>query len=137
MRRSPRVALQSFADELEDPTADLIVTILALAFERSGRAASELLSELAVTARQRAEMRLRVDAERSSTRAEARWVAISSASMMIGLMVFGHQWLKPYASAAGQVVLAIVLGLFAAGLIGLQRLARYRDVARFLKADLT
>ena len=134
-RETPRAALQSFADVLDDPTADLIVAILALAIERSGRAASELLSELAVTARERVEMRLRVDAERASTRAEARWVAGSSAFMMIALMVFGHHWLKPYSTATGQVVLAVVFGLYAAGAIGLARLARYRDVERFLRTE--
>ena len=113
-RETPRAALQSFADVLDDPTADLIVAILALAIERSGRAASELLSELAITARERVEMRLRVDAERASTRAEARWVAGSSAFMMIALMVFGHHWLKPYSTATGQVVLVVVFGLYAA-----------------------
>ena len=134
-REAPRSALQSFADDLDDPTADLVVAILALAIERSGRAAGELLSELAVTARDRAEMRLRVDAERASTRAEARWVAGSSAFMIIALTVFGHQWLKPYSTATGQVVLAAVLGLYGVGALGLSRLARYRDVERFLRTE--
>ena len=53
--------------------------------------------------------------------------------MMVALMVFGRQWLKPYGTATGQIVLSIVLGLFALGLIGLQRLAHYREVARFLR----
>ena len=50
-------------------------------------------------------------------------------------MVFGHHWLKPYSTATGQVVLAVVFGLYAAGAIGLARLARYRDVERFLRTE--
>jgi Flp pilus assembly protein TadB len=134
-REAPRSALQSFADSLDDPTADLIVAILALAIERSGRAASELLSELADTARDRVEMSLRVDSERASTRAEARWVAGSSAFMMIALVVFGQHWLKPYSTATGQFVLACVFGLYGAGAAGLARLSRYRDVERFLRTE--
>jgi Flp pilus assembly protein TadB len=133
-REAPRAALADFAAALGDPTGDLIVTILTMTLERSGRAAGELLGELARTARERAEMRLRVDAERASTRAEAQWVAGSSGALMLAVAVFGHHWLTPYSSASGQVALAVVAGLFAGGVIGLSRLARYRADPRFLHA---
>lgn len=126
------VALAAFADELDDPTGDLVVAVLTAAIERSGRNATELLDELARTARERVAMRLRIDAERAATRAEARWVLASSAVLIVGMTVFARQWLRPFDSAGGQVALSIVGAFFAVGLTWLARLSRHRQPERFL-----
>ena len=72
-RQDPALAVRQFAAEVDDPSGDLVASVLLLAMSRSGRTA-ELLSELAVTIRERASMRLRVEAERSGQRSEARFV---------------------------------------------------------------
>ena len=70
-RQDPARAVRQFAADLDDPSGDLVASVLLLAMSRSGKTA-ELLSELAVTIRERASMRLRVEAERSGQRGEAQ-----------------------------------------------------------------
>ena len=72
-RRQHRQAIGRFADEMDDPSADLVASVILLAMSRSSRTA-EMLTELAATIRERASMRLRVEAERAGQRSEARFV---------------------------------------------------------------
>jgi plastocyanin len=83
----------------------LVAPVLLLAMSRSGRTA-EVLSELAVTIRDRASMRLRVDAERARQRSEARFVVGFGAVVITDVIVFGQNttFLDAYDSAAGQLV---------------------------------
>ena len=89
----------------DDPSGDLVASVLLLAMSRSGRTA-EVLSELAVTIRDRASMRLRVDAERAGQHGEARFVVGFGAVVITAVIVFGQNttFLDAYDSAAGQLV---------------------------------
>lgn len=132
-RRRPSAALQQFADDLDDPSADLVASVLMLATTRSSRT-SELLSELATTIRDRAAMRLRVEAERAGHRSEARFIVGFTLAVVAGLVVFGSSssFLGAYDSGEGQLVLVIVCGFFAIALRWLARLTRFSRPARFL-----
>jgi Flp pilus assembly protein TadB len=132
-RQDPATAVRAFAAELDDPSADLVASVLLLAVSRSGRTA-ELLSELAVTIRERAAMRLRVEADRAGQRAEARFV-VGFAGLAVALIViFGRDtsFLHAYDTLAGQAVLAVVAVLYGTGMIWLARLTRFQRPARFL-----
>lgn len=61
-------ALAAFAEEVADPTCDLVVAALVLAAGHQARRLGELLGTLAATAREQATMRLRVEAGRARTR---------------------------------------------------------------------
>lgn len=132
-RQSAGEAVGRFADEMDDPSADLVGIVLLEATRRSSRTA-EMLSELAVTIRDRASMRLRVEAERAGSRSEARVVIGFSAAVMIGVVIFGRdsEFLRAYDDATGQAVLALVFAAFAAGIWSLSRLGRFDRPARFL-----
>jgi tight adherence protein B len=132
-RQEPSRAVRQFAAEVDDPSGDLVASVLLLAMSRSGRTA-ELLSELAVTIRERASMRLRVEAERSGQRAEARLVIGLGAVVIGGVLIFGRgsSFLDAYDSATGQLVLALVAALYGAGMYLLARLTRFERPARFL-----
>jgi len=132
-RQSPEAAVRNFAAEIDDPSGDLIASVLVLAMSRSSRT-SELLSELALTIRDRAAMRLRVDADRAGQRGEARFVILFSAAAIGGVVVFGRNsdFLNAYDDATGQLVLALVAGFFAIGGRWLARLTRFDRPARFL-----
>ena len=66
-----------------------MASVLLLAMSHSGRTA-DLLSELASTIRERATMRLRVEAERSGQRAEARFVLGFGIAVVVGVVIFGR-----------------------------------------------
>jgi Flp pilus assembly protein TadB len=132
-RQSAASAVGQFADEMDDPSADLVASVLLLAMHRSGGTA-ELLSELAATIRERAAMRLRVEAERSGQRSEARFVVVFSALAVSGVLIFGRgsDFLDAYDDGTGQLVLAVVFAMFAFGGWWMARLTRFARPARFL-----
>jgi Flp pilus assembly protein TadB len=110
--------------------------VLRLAMSRSSRT-SELLSELAGTIRERAAMRLRVEADRSGQRSEARFIIGFSAVALTGVLIFGRDsdFLDGYDDGSGQLVLAFVIACFGIGGWWMSRLTRFERPARFLSIE--
>jgi Flp pilus assembly protein TadB len=127
-------ALAAFADEVADPTCDLVVTALVLASRRQARRLGELLGALAHAAREEATMRLRVEAGRARVRTSARVVVVVTLAMAGGLVVANRGYLAPYDSGLGQLVLAVVGGMFAMALGWLARMGRPEPAVRLLPA---
>ncbi|MGO1053690.1 type II secretion system F family protein [Crossiella sp. CA198] len=134
LERGERLApsLRHLADQLHDPTADLVIAALVLAAEHQARQLADLLGELAGEAREQASMRMRVEAGRARTRTSARVIVITTLSFAVGLVLFNRGYLAPYDSALGQVMLALAGVLFAAAFAWLTRIARPRGPERFL-----
>jgi Flp pilus assembly protein TadB len=124
--------LRHLADQLRDPTADLVISALVLAAEHQARQLASLLGELAIEAREQASMRMRVEAGRASTRTSVRVIVITTMTFAIGLMLLDRGYLAPYDSAFGQVMLLLVGCLFATAFAWLARIARLRAPERFL-----
>jgi Flp pilus assembly protein TadB len=135
-RQQLALALGAFADELADPTADLVVAALLLASRSQARRLGELLGALARAARDDATMRLRVEAGRARTRTSARIVVGVTLAMAVGLVVTNRGYLEPYNSVSGQLVLAGVGGLFGAAFWLLGRMARIQAPQRLLGTDI-
>jgi Flp pilus assembly protein TadB len=135
-RQDPATAVRAFAADLDDPSGDLVASVLLLAMSRSGRTA-ELLSELAVTIRERVAMRLRVEADRAGQRAEARFVVGFAGLAVAAIVIFGRgtSFLHAYDTLAGQAVLAVVAILYGTGMIWLARLTRFQRPSRFLSVS--
>ncbi|BDA64985.1 type II secretion system F family protein [Actinomyces capricornis] len=125
-------ALRQFADDLDDPTADLIVAALIVNARLRGPGLRQLLGALADTARAELDMRQRVSASRAGTRRSAQIVVIFSVVVMLGLALFNKDFVAPYASIQGQLVLLVVIGLFAIGMMWMRVLAGVRLPRRFL-----
>lgn len=125
-------ALQRFADDLDDPSADLIVAALMLNARLRGPGLRDVLTSLAHSAREELEMRRRVVASRASTRRSVQIVVAISVSFVLGLSLFNRDYVEPYSSFLGQMVLLIVLGLFAAGFMWMRSLSVFELPARFL-----
>jgi tight adherence protein B len=125
-------ALHDWADEMNDATADLIASVLMLAATRSGRDVGSLLSAMAKLARERVAMRLRIDARRASTRSEARSLVAFSGLFFAALALFSGSFVAPYKTAAGQFVLAVVLGMAGLAISWLSKLGRFEPVPRVL-----
>ena len=126
------VALADFANDLADPTGDLVASALILGARGEAQQLGELLSALGESARDDASMRLEVHAARASTQTSVRVVAGITIAMVTGLLLLNRSYLQPYHGVGGQTVLAIVFGLFAVGLIWLRRMSRFKAPERFL-----
>lgn len=133
LERQPlEIALRSFANDLAHPTGDLVVASLTLAASGAVGDLGELLGTLAVSARDEAGMRLRVDAARARLRTAVRVIAGCTAATALGLVVLNRPYLKVYEGAVGQLVLGCVAGLWGTSLWWLSRMGDYLAPERFL-----
>ncbi|MGW8380244.1 type II secretion system F family protein [Streptomyces sp. ODS28] len=125
-------ALQELADELDDPSADIIIAALILNSRLRGPGLREVLGALAKSAREEVDMRQRVMAQRASTRRSVQIVVGVSVAFVLGLAIFNRDFVAPYGTPVGQLVLACVCGMFACGFWWLRKLSRVETPDRFL-----
>ena len=127
-------ALERFAVEVANPAADLVVAALATAARREARELVPLLTALATSARDEAEMRMRVHVSRARIRTAVRVVIGTLGLFAGGLILFNRPYLAPYSTAVGQLVLLLVGAIVACGWWLLQRMAHIQPPERFLDA---
>jgi Flp pilus assembly protein TadB len=125
-------ALLLFADDLDDPGADLIIAALVINARLRGPGLRDLLGSLSASVREELDMRRKVTAERRSIRRSVQIVVGVSVGMALALALLDHAFLAPYDGASGQVVLAAVVGIYALGIFWLRRLARFEVPQRLL-----
>lgn len=125
-------ALMKFADDLNDPSADLIIAALILNARLRGPGLREVLSALSESGREELDLRRRVEGSRRSTRRSVQIVVGVTLLVSGALVLFNQRYLAPYDSATGQLVLVAVILLFAAGVFWLRRLAGVDVPERFL-----
>ncbi|MCG5218297.1 type II secretion system F family protein [Streptosporangium soli] len=125
-------ALRLFADELDDPSADLVIAALILNSRLRGPGLRDVLGALAVSAREELDMRRRVEAERRATRRSVQIVVGTAIAFAAALVVFNPSYVEEYDNALGQAVLVVVAALFGAGFAWMRRLARFDKPARLL-----
>ena len=125
-------ALRRFADDLDDPGADLIIAGLIINSRLRGPGLRDLLSSLSQSVREELDARRRVNADRRSTRRSVQIVVLVSVGLAVALALLDHGFLAPYDGVVGQLVLVIVVAVYAAGILWLRRLARFRVPQRLL-----
>jgi Flp pilus assembly protein TadB len=125
-------ALRRFAEELADPSSDLIISALIINSRLRGPGLRDLLGSLATAVREELDMRRRVNAQRQGTRRSAQIVIIVSVGLALGLAMFDKSMLSKYDSLVGQLILAFVCLIYAAGIIWLRRLAHFEQPERLL-----
>lgn len=125
-------ALNRFAEDLDDPSADLIVAALILNSRLRGPGLRDLLGALSTSAREELDMRRRVEAARRSTKRSVRIVVGVSLGTSLLITVFNHDFVKEYDTPFGQAMLAVVLLIYASGFLWLRRLATFTTTGRFL-----
>jgi Flp pilus assembly protein TadB len=124
-------ALRSFADDLDDPTADLVVASLILASRRRGPGVAAALTAIADSVGEEVAARRRIEADRAKPRTTARAVtAITLVIIAAGLLNRGYT--GPYGTLLGQAVLATTLGFFGAALWWMHSMTRTVRPARIL-----
>ena len=107
------VALRRFADDLDDPSADMIIAALIINSRLRGPGLRALLGALADSVREELDMRRKVNAGRRSTRRSVQIVIAVSVGMAIVLAVLDHAFLAPYDGVSGQLVLVVIGAIYA------------------------
>jgi Flp pilus assembly protein TadB len=125
-------ALRRFADDLDAPGADLIVAALIINARLRGPGLRDLLGALSESVREELDMRREINAERRSTRRSAQIVVGVSVGLALGLALFNQSYVRAYDSRVGQLVLVLVVGLYAAGFVWMRRLATFEEPERLL-----
>jgi hypothetical protein len=130
-------ALRRFADDVDDPIADTVVVALQLADHRTVSDLGSLLAAVATSTRETVAMQLRVNASRARTYRTAQLITVI-VGFFIGLLVATNRdYMAPFGTAAGQVVLASVVGLIAASVWAMVALSRPVRAERLLTVGTT
>jgi len=125
-------ALLALAADLDDPSADLVIAALMLSATRRGDRLGEVLTGLTTAAREELEMRRKISAGRAELRRGVQIVVVVTLAIGIFLVVFSGAYIAPYATPAGQIALAVVVGTFAAAFGWMRKLSAQQPVAPFL-----
>jgi Flp pilus assembly protein TadB len=131
------MALRRFAEDLDDPSADMIIAALIINSRLRGPGLRDLLGALADSVREELDMRRKINSSRRSTRRSVQIVIAVSVLMAVGLAILDHSFLAPYDSVFGQLVLAVIVTIYALGIIWLRKLARFDMPQRLLGATST
>ena len=124
--------LARFAEDVAHPTSDLIVAALSIAADGQARNLPALLTSIANTARAEAQMQVRVETGRARTYSSSRSMLIIAFVLSVSLFVFAPEFMAPFASLWGQLVLLLIGGLFSGALWGLVVLSRPEPWPRLL-----
>lgn len=133
-RTPTETALRRFADDLDDPTADLVVASLILASRRRGPGVAAALTAIADSVGEEVAARRRIEADRAKPRTTARAVTIITL-VIIAAGLLNRSYTGPYGTFLGQLVLSATLGFFGAALWWMHSMTRSTRPARILAAQ--
>jgi tight adherence protein B len=123
-------ALRAFADDLDDPTGDLLVANLIQANSLQGVPLSDVLTDISDSIGRDVAGRREVEADRAKPRAQVRIITIIFLLMLTAL--FLSSYAAPLRTPIGQVVLLIELTAFTGAIILQRKLAVIPESTRFL-----
>ncbi|MDR0488694.1 MAG: type II secretion system F family protein [Propionibacteriaceae bacterium] len=124
-------ALRAFADDLDDPTGDIIAANLLLGAQRRGDGLATILEDLAESVALDIRARRHVEADAAKPRATARWVTIITGVVLLALFFTGD-YVAPYKTGVGQVILLAMLAAYAGVLVWMKKIASGQPSLRFL-----
>jgi Flp pilus assembly protein TadB len=124
-------ALRAFADDLNDPTGDIIAANLLLGAARRGDGLATILEGLSESVALDVRARRQIEADAAKPRSTARWVTIITVVVLVALFLTGS-YVDAYKAGMGQLVLLGLLGAYGATLVWMQRVAGGPVPARFL-----
>ncbi|ACZ32419.1 type II secretion system protein (plasmid) [Xylanimonas cellulosilytica DSM 15894] len=135
-RMSTEDALRAFADDLDDATGDLVASFLISGARRRGQGLASVLNSLAESVAADVRARRAIEADRAKPRATARWVTIITLGVLGVLFIFSSEYLAPYRTPAGQLLLALFLAIYVSLLIWMRAMAKGEKLPRFLGTNL-
>lgn len=132
-RLPAREALSAMADELGNPDADAVLASLTLAFERGGTGTVATLNALADSIQDRLRAGREIEAERAKPRIVVRQVTIVTLTVLGAALIFGGDFFAPYGTWYGQIILAVLIGLYLLSLVWLRQMSVPRARERILQ----
>ncbi len=117
-------ALLAFAADMRDGTADFATQALIASANRRGQGLADTLQNLAKAVGQQVETEQAIDTDRARIRATVRTLVVIAMAIFIGLPLLEHDFLAPYRSGSGQVVLGVLLAIAGADLMAARAMAR-------------
>lgn len=130
-RWSPEDALWALADDLNDPTGDLIAATLLLGARERGSRLGNVLKALAKTVADDVTVRRRVESDRSSPRTVARVLTVFCVGGFAAFVLLTDA-ADRYGTFIGQLVLLILLSAFGGCLYWLHHISTGKPAPRFL-----
>ncbi|WP_457255903.1 type II secretion system F family protein [Pedococcus sp. P5_B7] len=124
-------ALRAFADELDDATGDLIAGNLILAARRRGAGVASVLEALAESTAADVAARREIESDRAKPRSTARWVTLITISVL-GVLALTGDYVRPYGTPIGQLLLVLLLGLYVATLLWMRTMSTGKPLPRFI-----
>lgn len=125
-------SLREFASEVDHSSADFVAAALIAATEHEARDVGALLDHLARCSREEARMHQRIWVGRSRTRAAVRIISFTIIGFPAILFVMNRDYLDPYGTPVGQLVLVGIISVFTISLLLLQSGSRVQVPERFV-----
>jgi hypothetical protein len=128
-------ALHAFAAELGDAAVDEAIAPLILASRFGGSDLQGLLATAAANTRDQIALWQRTEVARAKPRRDMRLVIAVTLVFTLGILIIGHGYFRPFSTAAGQIALLGIAGLFAAGFAAMNRLSRPQPMPRLFDSE--
>lgn len=125
-------SLRDFANEVDHSSADFVVAALLSATEHEARDVGSLLGHLAKCAREEARMHQRIWVGRARTRTAVRIITGTVVGFIAILFTMNRNYLAPYGSGEGQLVLSVIVLTFGLALWMLQAGSKVQVPERFV-----
>lgn len=124
-------ALRAFADDVDDSTSDLVAYYLILGARRRGPGLASVLESLAESVAADVQARRDIEADRAKPRTTARLVTLITLAAL-GFLVLTGDYVAPYNTPIGQVLLLLFLSAYVGLLIWMRNMAKGEQIPRFL-----
>jgi Flp pilus assembly protein TadB len=134
-RSGTEAALRAFAADVADPAADRIAAALIIATGRRGGAVHDVLKSLAAMLARDVAARQEIEADRAQHRTTVKWLTLFALGFA-AFAVVNRTYSAPFGTVPGQVVMAVVVVLYAAGLGWLHHLSSMPVAGRFLESGM-
>jgi hypothetical protein len=130
-RVDPTVALQQFADDIDDYSCDQVIAPLILHVRDRGEGLGQVLSDVSRSIAAEIDMRSTVDAKRASPRFAVRFLTgMTIAVIVVGLLNRGY--LEPYRTVAGQFLMTFLAAFYTGLLVWVRSLSVPKRLPRLL-----
>lgn len=125
-------ALTGLLRDLDHPLGDLVVTALRLSGMTGGRQIRSVLNDLVIVAREEARMHMRVNVARARPRSQMRILTVMIGVFVAGMAVLAQDFLEPYRTPGGQIVLVVIGCIWAFSMWLMSRFGAEEQPERFL-----